>query len=190
MSIKAIFLDKDGTLTEDVADSMNPRHITLCHGAGSALRLLTNLDYRLFVVSNQDGMAHGRFAESAVHGMRHRLADLLFREQLTLDGFYFCPHHPDGTVPNYALDCLCRKPLPGLLMQAAREHDIDLRASWMVGDILNDVEAGNRAGCRTVLIDSGNESEWRLGNNRLPTRVVADIYAAAVVIAAADSARH
>ena len=190
MSIKAIFLDKDGTLIDDVPYNVDPLRITLCHGIGPALRLLAKLDYRFFVVTNQDGMAHGRFDESALHGVRHRLADLLFREQLTLDGFYFCPHHPEGSVKNYSLDCLCRKPMPGMLVQAAREHDIDLRASWMLGDILNDVEAGNRAGCRTVLIDSGNETEWRLGNNRLPTRVVTDIYAAAVVIAAAEGARQ
>ena len=189
MSIKAIFLDKDGTLIDDIAYNVDPRRITLCSGVGPALRLLSKLDYRFFVVSNQDGMAHGRFDVSALHGVRHRLADLLFREQLTLDGFYFCPHHPDGSVKNYALNCLCRKPMPGMLVQAAREHDIDLRASWMVGDILNDVEAGNRAGCRTVLIDSGNETQWRLGHNRLPTRVVTDIYAAAVIIAEQEGGR-
>jgi D-glycero-D-manno-heptose 1,7-bisphosphate phosphatase len=190
MSIKAIFLDKDGTLVDDIPYNVDPLRVTLCNGAGAALRLLARLDYRFFVVSNQDGLALGHFGEGALHGVRHRLNDLLFREQLSLDGFYFCPHHPEGKVKEYAVNCLCRKPMPGMLVQAAREHDIDLRASWMVGDILNDVEAGNRAGCRTVLIDSGNETEWRLGNNRLPTRVVADIYAAAVVIAAEDGARQ
>ncbi len=189
MSIKAIFLDKDGTLVDDIPYNVDPLRVTLCHGAGAALRLLARLDYRFFVVSNQDGLARGHFDESALHGVRHRINDLLFREQLSLDGFYFCPHHPEGKVKPYALNCLCRKPMPGMLVQAAREHNIDLRASWMVGDILNDVEAGNRAGCRTVLIDSGNETEWKLGNNRLPTRVVSDIYAAAVVIAREDGAR-
>lgn len=189
MSIKAIFLDKDGTLVDDVPYNADPRRVTLCNGAGAALRLLSTLDYRFFVVSNQDGLAHGHFDESALDGVRHRMNDLLFREQLSLDGFYFCPHHPEGKVKAYTVPCLCRKPMPGMLVQAAREHDIDLRASWMVGDILNDVEAGNRAGCRTVLIDSGNETEWRLGNNRLPTRVVSDIYGAAVIIASEDGAR-
>ncbi len=190
MSIKAIFLDKDGTLVEDVPYNVDPLRVTLCSGAGAALRLLSSLDYRFFVVSNQDGLAHGHFDECALHGVRHRMDDLLFREQVSIDGFYFCPHHPDGKVGSYALDCLCRKPMPGMLVQAAREHDIDLRASWMVGDILNDVEAGNRAGCRTVLIDSGNETEWRLGQHRLPTRVVTDLYAAAVIIAEQEGARN
>ena len=184
--MKAVFLDKDGTLVDDIAYNVDPRRITLCHGAGAALRLLARLDYRFFVVSNQDGVAHGHFEETALEPVRHRLADLLFREQLGLEDFYYCPHHPDGKVQGYSLACLCRKPMPGMLLKAAREHNIDLHASWMVGDILHDVEAGNRAGCRTVLIDSGNETEWRLGPNRLPTRVVTDIYAAAVVIAAEE----
>ena len=88
-----------------------------------------------------------------------RLQDLLFREQLTLDGFYYCPHHPDGSVGAYARDCHCRKPMPGLLLQAAQDHGIDLRSSWMIGDILHDVEAGNRAGCRTVLIAGHGDAE-------------------------------
>lgn len=188
MSIKAIFLDKDGTLVENIPYNADPRRISLCSGAGAALRLLARLDYRFYVVSNQDGVARGRFTESDLDAVKHRLADLLSREELTLEGFYYCPHHPEGSVKEFALECMCRKPMPGMLVRAAREHNIDLQASWMVGDILHDVEAGNRAGCRTVLVDNGNETEWRLGNHRIPTRVVADIYSAAVVIAAESGA--
>jgi D-glycero-D-manno-heptose 1,7-bisphosphate phosphatase len=188
MSIKAIFLDKDGTLVDDLPYNKDPRRITLCNGVGAALRLLARLDYRFFVVSNQDGVARGKLTEGDLALVQHRLADLLFREQLNLDGFYYCPHHPEGTVGGYGVDCLCRKPMPGMLVRAARDNDIDLTASWMLGDILNDVEAGNRAGCRTVLVDCGNETEWRLGHYRLPTRVAPDIYAAAVMIAGEEGA--
>lgn len=188
MSIRAVFLDQDGTLIGDVPYNTDPRRISLCNGAGAALRLLSRLDYRLFVVSNQDGIAHGHFEETALVAVENRLGDLLFRERVALDGFYFCPHHPQGRVASYAVDCLCRKPMPGMLMQAAREHDIDLQASWMLGDILHDVEAGNRAGCRTILVDSGSETEWRLSQHRIPTRVVADIYAAACIVAGAAGA--
>jgi len=190
MTIKAIFLDKDGTLVDDLPYNADPRRMTLCSGAGAALRLLARLDYRFFVVSNQDGVALGKFGEADLAAIQHRLTDLLFRERLTLDGFYYCPHHPDGTVQAYAVACLCRKPMPGLLVKAARENDIDLTSSWMLGDILNDVEAGNRAGCRTVLVDCGNESEWKLGNYRLPTRVAPDIYSAAVMIASEDGGQR
>ncbi|MFB9245406.1 HAD family hydrolase [Massilia antarctica] len=188
--MKAIFLDKDGTLVDDLPYNAEPRRITLCSGAGAALRLLARCDYRLFIVSNQDGIAHGYFDEAAMECIERRLADLLFREQLSLDGFYYCPHHPDGKVQAYALPCTCRKPMPGMLLRAASEHGIDLRASWMVGDILNDVEAGNRAGCRTLLIDKGNETEWQLGPHRVPTRIATDLYGAAVMIVKDDEARR
>jgi D,D-heptose 1,7-bisphosphate phosphatase len=181
--MKAIFLDKDGTLVDDLPYNVEPGRITLCSGAGAALRLLARLDYRLFVVTNQAGIAFGRFDESAMETVQDRMQELLQREQVMLDGFYYCPHHPEGSVVAYACDCHCRKPMPGLLLQAAREHGIDLRSSWMIGDILHDVEAGNRAGCRTVLIDNGNETEWRLGPRRIPTRMAPDLYAAAVLIA-------
>ena len=183
---KAIFLDKEGALIDNRHYNVEPRHITLCDGAGAALRLLAGLDYRFFVVSNQDGVAHGKFAESALAAVGHRLDDLLFRQQVQLDGFYYCPHHPDGSVSAYARDCDCRKPRPGMLLRAAREHDIDLGQSWMIGDILHDVEAGNRSGCRTTLIDNGNETEWRLGPFRVPTLVAGDLYRAAVEIAVLD----
>lgn len=185
-TMKAIFLDKDGTLVDDLPYNVAPQRITLCKGAGAGLRLLARRDYRLFVVSNQDGVAHGYFSEEDVEGVAHRLADLLFRERLTLDGFYYCPHHPEGSVAPFARDCNCRKPRPGMLLQAAHDNAIDLRASWMIGDILHDVEAGNRAGCRTLLIDNGNETEWRLGPKRIPTRMAPDLYAAAVLIAEED----
>jgi D,D-heptose 1,7-bisphosphate phosphatase len=181
--MKAIFLDKDGTLVDDLPYNVEPGRITLCSGAGAALRLLARLDYRLFVVTNQAGIAFGRFDESAMETVQDRMQELLQREQVMLDGLYYCPHHPEGSVAAYACDCHCRKPMPGLLLQAAREHGIDLRSSWMIGDILHDVEAGNRAGCRTVLIDNGNETEWRLGPRRIPTRMAPDLYAAAVLIA-------
>jgi len=181
--MKAVFIDKDGTLVDDIPYNVEPQRILLSSGAGPALRLLARLDYRLFVITNQAGIALGRFQESAMEAVHDRLQDLLFREELTLAGFYYCPHHPEGKVAPYAGDCHCRKPKPGLLLQAALDHGIDLRASWMIGDILHDVEAGNRAGCRTVLLDNGNETEWRLGPRRVPTRMAPDLYAAAMLIA-------
>lgn len=178
--MKAVFLDNEGVLADGAGE---PRRLTLRSGAGPALRLLSRLDYRFFVVSDQAAIAHGHVDESAMAPLSHRMADLLFRERLTLDGFYYCPHHPDGAVSRYAFDCHCRKPQPGLLLKAAKERQIDLRSSWLIGASLHDVEAGNRAGCRTLLIDNGTEAEWRLGPRRVPTRIAPDLYAAAVLIA-------
>ncbi|MFC5513760.1 D-glycero-alpha-D-manno-heptose-1,7-bisphosphate 7-phosphatase [Massilia jejuensis] len=182
--MKAIFLEKDSTLVEALPCNVEPRRIRLSSGAGPALRLLARLDYRFFVVSHQTGIALGRSSVDAMHAVNDRLSDLLFRENLSLDGFYYCPHDPQGTLAPYAISCHCRKPLPGLLLRAALDHGIDLRASWMIGDILHDVEAGNLAGCRTILLDNGNETQWRLGPRRIPTRMAPDLYAAAVLIAA------
>ena len=169
--MKAVFLDQDGTLADELPHGRGAQRLGLCSGAGPALRLLARLDFRLFVVA-------GAASTDAVHA---RLRDLLSREQVMLGGYYRCAHAGDGGVPAPA--CHCTKPMPGLLLQAAAEHGIELRASWMIGDLLHDVEAGNRAGCRTVLIDNGNETEWRLGPRRIPTRMASDLFAAALLIA-------
>lgn len=120
----------------------------------------------------------------------YRLGDLLFREQLVLQGFYSCSHNAHLRANSSAEDislraskaCFCKPPQPGLLLQAGFDHGIDLPASWMIGARLDDVEAGSRAGCRTVLIDNGIETSWKLGRKRVPTRIAPDLYEAAVLI--------
>lgn len=175
----AVFLDKDGTLIEDVPYNVDPARIRLAPHAAQALRRLRGRGYRLIVVSNQSGVALGRFAESALDGVAHRLDELLTPHGAAPEAFYWCPHAPDD-------GCDCRKPLPGMLQRAARERGIDLGRSWMVGDILHDIEAGHRAGCRAVLIDNGNETEWDLSGLRRPDGRVADLAQAARLICAAD----
>lgn len=173
----AIFLDKDGTLIDDVPYNVDPARITLAPGAVAGLRRLSRLGYRLLVVSNQPGVAQGRFDVGALEPVRLRLARLLSEQGVHLEGFYYCPHGPDE-------GCACRKPLPGMLLRAAAEHRIDLAASWMIGDILDDVEAGARAGCRTILIDNGNETLWLRSPLRTPTWIASDLDAAAQLIQA------
>lgn len=182
---RAVFLDKDGTLVEDVPYNVDPALLRLTPGAGEGLRLLAEAGYRLVVVSNQSGVARGRFAEAALAGVWTRLRELAAEAGAELDGFRYCPHHPQGAVPVYAVACGCRKPSPGLLLAAAEEEGLDLAASWVVGDILDDVEAGRRAGCRTVLVDRGGETEWRRSPLRTPDRVVGDLREAALAILAA-----
>ena len=178
----AVFLDKDGTLVENVPYNADPAKIRLAAGAGQALRVMQAAGYRIFVVSNQSGVARGYFPETALAGVLKRLRELLDAQGVDLAGFYYCPHHPQGAVTTYATGCTCRKPEPGLILRAATEHEVDLEKSWLVGDILDDVEAGRRAGCRTILIDNGNETEWRNGADRTPDFKVADLPAAARVI--------
>lgn len=181
--MRAIFIDKDGTLVEDIPYNVNPSLLELTWQAGHGLQLLKAMGYALIVISNQPGVARGLFTESALDLLQHRLAEMLAQYGVVLDGFYYCPHSPDGVINRYTISCTCRKPMPGMLFRAAREHDIDLRQSWMIGDILHDVEAGRRAGCRTVLIDNGNETEWKLSTLRTPHLKAPNLYTAAAMIA-------
>ena len=187
---RAVFLDKDGTLIEDVPYNVDPELIRLGPGAALGLPRLHRAGFRLIVISNQAGVARGRFAESALRAVHDRLRGLLADLGVPLAGFYYCPHHPEGVVPRFAVSCGCRKPRPGLIVSAARQHRVDLTHSWMVGDILDDVEAGARAGCRTVLLDNGNETEWQLSPLRLPDRVATDLAEASEIITAESRPRE
>lgn len=182
MMSKAVFLDKDGTLIEDIPYNVDPEHIRLAQGACAALRFLQERGYRLIVVTNQSGVARGFFEEHHVQRVWNKIGDMLASAGIVLTDLYYCPHHPQGKVRKYAVECFCRKPQPGMLYRAALEHNIDLAESWMVGDILNDIEAGKRAGCRTVLIDNGHETEWKLESAREPEFTVGDLESAARVI--------
>lgn len=179
----AVFLDKDGTLVEDVPYNVDPALLRFTPNAVEALRLLAEAGYRLIVVSNQPGLATGRFSRADFARLRHALAERVRAEAgVALAGIYVCPHAPGESG---RASCLCRKPSPGLLHQAAVALRLDLAQSWIVGDILDDVEAGRRVGCRSVLLDVGNETEWRLTPLRTPHHRCADLLAAARIIVAA-----
>ncbi|OZI27014.1 HAD family hydrolase [Bordetella genomosp. 7] len=179
----AIFLDKDGTILADVPYNVAPERMRFADGALEGLGLLAPLQIPLIVVSNQPGVALGRFEPHALAAVRMRLHEMFAAAGASLAGFYWCPHHPRGSVAPYSGVCACRKPQPGLLLRAAREYRIDLARSWLIGDILDDVEAGNRAGCRTILLDVGNETEWVRGPWRTPTaRVPTLAHAARMVV--------
>lgn len=182
---KAIFLDKDGTLVNDVPYNVDPNLVMLSRNAGRGLRLFKQMGYLLLLVSNQPGVALGYFHESRLHRVWRRLDELAMAEDVELDGYYYCPHLIAGTVSEYSHACDCRKPLPGMLLRAAGEHDINLSASWMVGDILHDMEAGRRADCKTILIDNGNETEWNLSPLRMPDLIACDLYDAALQVSTA-----
>jgi D-glycero-D-manno-heptose 1,7-bisphosphate phosphatase len=179
---RAVFLDKDGTLIENVPYNVDRTRIQLRPGAVDALLLLVGLGYELIVVSNQPGVALGRFPYGALTAVEEHLNDLFLTHGFRLADCYWCPHHPEGTVADYALTCSCRKPMPGLLHAAAAEHGIDLSESLLIGDILDDVEAGRRAGCRTVLVDVGSETEWKPSPLRKPDVIAKDLLEAAEAI--------
>jgi D-glycero-D-manno-heptose 1,7-bisphosphate phosphatase len=182
MKQPAVFLDKDGTLVEDIPYRADLHGIRFLPDVFAGLRLLKRAGYALVIVTNQSGVAHGYFSEQALARLQESLLRKLFDAGIPLDGFYYCPHHPDGVVERYAVHCPCRKPKPGLLMQAASDLLIDMARSWMIGDILHDVEAGRWAGCRTVLLNNGHETEWHLTEKRWPDHVAKTLLEAARVI--------
>jgi histidinol-phosphate phosphatase family protein len=178
----AVFLDKDGTVVEDLPYNVDPALVRLAPGAAEALARLRRAGFALVLVSNQPGVALGRFPATALAAVDGRLRELLAPHGAALDAAYYCPHAPDSGRQGEAIGCSCRKPAPGLLFRAAREHGLHLRRSWMIGDILNDVEAGRAAGCRTILLDNGGETEWRLSPAREPHFKAAGLLEAAEII--------
>ncbi len=172
---KAVFIDKDGTLIHDVPYNVDPKNVRLTMGAGRALWRMKNAGYQLIVVSNQSGVARGLFEEKDLLPINRQIQTLLAPYGVKVDAFYYCPHGPDD-------GCECRKPMPGMILRAARDYAIDPQISWMIGDILNDVEAGNRAGCRTIHVDNGNETEWIRSDYRQPLYTVKDLAEAADII--------
>jgi D-glycero-D-manno-heptose 1,7-bisphosphate phosphatase len=181
---KAIFLDKDGTLIENVPYNVDPSLIRLTPNAAEGLVRLSNAGYGLFVVTNQTGIARGYFPESALQGVEARLREALGAFGINLQGFFYCPHLPGDQS---GFECDCHKPQPGMLLRAARQYGLALEDSWLIGDILNDVEAGYRAGCRTVLIDTGEVIDWpSVSSACVPTVIAQDLADAARMIIDAE----
>lgn len=164
---KAVFLDKDGTLIEDTPYNVDPKLVKLEEGVIDGLLKLQEDGFQLIVISNQPGVGMGLFLLEDLEKLVVYFTQLFKEKGVELAGFYFCPHAP-VTEKSSQNGCKCRKPKPGLLLKAASDFNIDLSSSWMVGDILNDVEAGSQAGCKTVLINNGNETEWIINRARTP----------------------
>jgi D,D-heptose 1,7-bisphosphate phosphatase len=159
MSNKAIFLDRDDTLIEDPGYINHPDHVKLLDGVDKSLIELKAMGYKLVVVSNQSGVARGLVSEEALDEIHDRLKQLLAEKGAPLDHIYYCPYHPDGVIEKYRKESDGRKPKPGMLLAAAKEMDIDLTQSWLVGNGIRDIEAGLQAGCKTILVNHPSHSE-------------------------------
>lgn len=169
---RVVFVDKDGTLVENVPYNVDAALQRFMPAALPGLKALAERGFDLLVVTNQSGLARGYFTRAQFARLQHALERKVRDEcGVALLDFLVCPH---AAGPNGSPMCLCRKPAPGMLLRAARKHRIDLAKSWMVGDTLDDVEAGRRAGCRTVLFDSGGETVWRRTPLRRPDAVCRD----------------
>ena len=166
----AAFLDRDGVLNVDHGYAHRPEQLEWIKGAPEAVRLLNEAGYYVFVVTNQSGIARGYFEEEAVKSFHAHMQDSLAEHGAHIDAFYFCPHHPDGTVKSLAVRCRCRKPGTGMLEQAAREWPIDIRASFMVGDKEEDMTAAATFNVRGIKFDSRTDSLTDLVRGEIAAR--------------------
>jgi D-glycero-D-manno-heptose 1,7-bisphosphate phosphatase len=158
---RAVFIDRDGTISEEVGYVNHPARYRVFPYASEAVKLLNDAGWLAVLVTNQAGVARGYFAEEMIGAVHGILGRELARGGARLDAVYYCPHHPTVGAAPYRLDCDCRKPRPGLVRRAADDLSIDLSESWMVGDRYGDVELARNAGVRSALVLSGyGLGEW------------------------------
>jgi D-glycero-D-manno-heptose 1,7-bisphosphate phosphatase len=183
----AVFLDRDGTIIEEVGYIDSPDKIQPIAGADKAIKLFTDARFKIIVVSNQSGVAHGYFDEDTVLLVNNRVAESFASYGANIDAFYYCPHHPDYGDQNYRKDCDCRKPKPGMFLKAAEEHKIDLSKSIMIGDKFTDIQAGRNLNLLSILVLTGfgREQNQKIKSNGLhppPDFVAENISEAAMFI--------
>ena len=180
--LEVVFLDKDGTLIEDLPYNVDPRRVRFAPGARAAIRMWAEAGIAIAVVTNQSGVARGYFTEEDLATLGAHLSSEIEALGGRLAGFYACPHLPDGSVAPYAVDCECRKPLPGLIRRAADELGADLGRSWFIGDTWMDVAAGHAAGCRTILVGPEHRDRSTHPPGIEPDAAVPDLLAAAEIV--------
>ncbi len=178
---RAVFLDRDGTICEEVGYLDSVERMRLIPRAGEAVRRINARGFKTIVITNQSGVARGYFTEKCLQTLHEELIRQLKEEGAYLDGIYYCPHHPEGEASPYRTICDCRKPATGLLLKAAEELDVDLHASYMIGDHYSDVECAHRAGARGILLLTGHgqaawsqRDQWRVA----PDWIAEDLFAA------------
>jgi D-glycero-D-manno-heptose 1,7-bisphosphate phosphatase len=181
MPNRAVFVDRDGTLNDDPGYVNHPDQLKLLEGVPESLKALQELGYKVIVATNQSGVARGMITEEMLDRIHERLQELLSESGVSLDGIYCCPFHPEGVIPRFTKESDWRKPQPGMLLAAAREMELDLRKSWMVGDSERDMQAGRAAGCRTILIRPAESDRGEAATGE-PDHVAAHIREAVDII--------
>lgn len=172
----AIFLDRDGTVNEEREYIAHPDEVVLIPGSAEALREAQQAGYKIVIITNQSAIARGFITEEDLRKIHDRLTHILASSGVHIDGIYYCPHHPDFGVPPYRTACACRKPMPGMILQAAADHAIDLSRSFMIGDRIIDLQTGIGAGTTAILVRTGYGStdERNLHRSSVAGTYVAD----------------
>jgi D-glycero-D-manno-heptose 1,7-bisphosphate phosphatase len=183
---RAVFIDRDGTISEEVGYINHSERFRLFPYAAPAIKELNQNGWLAIVTTNQAGVARGYFAEDMIHAVHGRMTSELEAEGARIDAIYYCAHHPSVGDPPYRIDCDCRKPKPGLITRAARDFDIDLNNSWVVGDRYSDIELARNAGVKSALVLSGyGRGEWEHQSSswtQQPDLVADDLLAAVRLI--------
>lgn len=183
---KAVFLDRDGVVNVDKGYVHRVEDFQFLPGAPEAIRLLNDAGYLVIVVTNQSGVARGFYTLDDVRLLHDHVTAELARRGSRIDAYYICPHHPDHGPDGRGGECLCRKPLPGMLLAAAADLSVDLSRSFMIGDKISDVEAGLAAGCSPVLV-GGAEAETAQAARRQGVAVCKDLMEAVELIVGSGS---
>ena len=173
---RAVFLDRDGTIIEDIGYLDECSKIRFLPRVSEAIKLLNENGFRVIVTTNQSGVARGYFTEETLREINRYIQESLSRQGALIDKTYYCPHHIEGIIEEYRKECHCRKPNPGMIKEAAVEYDIDLKGSFVIGDKISDIEAGHRAGCKTVLLADRGYPEEEIAS--MPDYIAADLYEA------------
>ena len=190
MSKRAVFLDRDGTINVEVNYLQKVEQLELISGASTGIHLLNEAGYQTVVCTNQSAVARGYLSEAYLAKIHEELRNMLARKDARIDSFYYCPHHPAEGRPPYRVKCDCRKPRPGMLVSAARDQDIDLKKSFVIGDKVSDLEAGAAVGCKSILVLTGYGRKFKrkLKHLRLqPAYIAEDILDACRWIVKYDS---
>jgi D-glycero-D-manno-heptose 1,7-bisphosphate phosphatase len=177
MKHRAIFLDRDGTISDEVGYVNHPSRLRVLPGSAEAIRRLNESGWLAVVITNQSGVARGYFTEAILHETNEVMRRELFAAGARIDGLYYCPHHPSAGEAPYRQDCDCRKPKPGLITRAAEDLGIDLAQSWMIGDRYGDVAMAYASGVRSALVLTGygrGEWEYQSGSWEHRPEIVAD----------------
>jgi len=163
MKKPAIFIDRDGTIAFPMHDTIDLDKFRIFDFSAEAVRMINNSNYYAIIITNQPGIAKGRFSEQELEALHQKMKKQLEEKGAHLDAIYFCPHHPDkgfqGERPEYKIDCECRKPKPGMILKAAKDLNIDLEHSFMIGDSFRDVLAARNIGIKSIFVKTGEECE-------------------------------
>ncbi len=186
MKPPAVFLDRDGTLNRDVGFTHRVEDLQLLDQAVAGLQRMAALGFRLLITTNQAGIARRYFSEADMHAFNRALCQQLRAAGVVIDAIYYCPFHPTAGVDAYRCDSPQRKPRPGMILQAADENGLDLSASFAIGDKKSDILAGQAAGCRTILVQTGAAGQGEESLTARPDFVAANLLEAAEWIARAQ----